>query len=193
MIKAVINNLEDFINKPLDKDALATALQEIIPSNIRNYNVVFFCVGTDRSTGDSLGPLVGSFLKNKGYNNVIGTLEDTVNGENICERLKEIPNNKTVIVIDSTLSDKRFVGNYFVNNSGLKPGAGVGKLLPAIGDFYIAGAVTFSGPLAHHILQTTKLSLVIKMAEDITEAIETRFSSMKRMDCSKDNSWKIVR
>lgn len=26
-------------------------------------NVTFCCIGTDRSTGDSLGPIVGSFLK----------------------------------------------------------------------------------------------------------------------------------
>ena len=31
----------------------------------KNQPIVFVCIGTDRSTGDSLGPLVGTLLKEK--------------------------------------------------------------------------------------------------------------------------------
>ena len=42
--------------------------------------VVFLCIGTDRSTGDSLGPLIGSKLAAEvtGDVTVIGTLEHPV-------------------------------------------------------------------------------------------------------------------
>lgn len=40
--------------------------------------IILLCIGTDRSTGDSLGPLVGSFLKESLIKNihVFGTLDD---------------------------------------------------------------------------------------------------------------------
>ena len=39
--------------------------------------VLFLCIGTDRSTGDSLGPLIGYKLKERRMRNakVVGTLE----------------------------------------------------------------------------------------------------------------------
>ena len=42
--------------------------------------MVFLCIGTDRSTGDSLGPLIGSRLEAEGIGDVvvIGTLEHPV-------------------------------------------------------------------------------------------------------------------
>jgi len=46
----------------LNENSLTTILSNVISTRINNYNVVFFCIGSDRSTGDSLGPLVGSFL-----------------------------------------------------------------------------------------------------------------------------------
>lgn len=42
--------------------------------------ILFLCIGTDRSTGDSLGPLIGYKLREKGMKNarVLGTLEEPV-------------------------------------------------------------------------------------------------------------------
>ena len=50
-------------------------------------SVVFLCIGTDRSTGDSLGPLIGykiSGLRNRNVH-VYGTLENPVHARNIDE------------------------------------------------------------------------------------------------------------
>ena len=46
----------------------------------RKTEILFLCIGTDRSTGDSLGPLIGYKLKEKGMRNarVLGTLEEPV-------------------------------------------------------------------------------------------------------------------
>ena len=46
--------------------------------NLYNREVIILCIGSDRSTGDSLGPLVGHELNKYHLNNitVYGTLED---------------------------------------------------------------------------------------------------------------------
>lgn len=182
----------DLLNHPLDENVLSEALQEVIPIHFNSYNVLFFCIGSDRSTGDSLGPLVGSFLKKKGYTNIIGTLNDNVTAENIALQISKIPTNKHIIVVDSTLSSKQHIGKYFINDSGLKPGAGLGKSLPVVGEYSIAGVVSISGPLAYHILQSTKLSLVISMAENITESIAARFPlSWQKPSMHNGSNWKI--
>ena len=43
---------------------LAEELLATIPS-VTSRPIVFVCIGTDRSTGDSLGPLVGTLLEEK--------------------------------------------------------------------------------------------------------------------------------
>lgn len=40
-----------------------------------NSRCVLACIGTDRATGDCLGPLVGTNLKRLGYT-VVGTLDE---------------------------------------------------------------------------------------------------------------------
>ena len=42
-------------------------LLDLLPIG-KNQPIVFVCIGTDRSTGDSLGPLVGTLLKEKKNN-----------------------------------------------------------------------------------------------------------------------------
>ena len=53
--------------------------------------VLFLCIGTDRSTGDSLGPLIGYKLRSKRMKNVkvMGTLEKPVHAMNLEEYLKK--------------------------------------------------------------------------------------------------------
>ena len=175
----------------LNKAMLKETMYNVIPSQIKNCDIVFFCIGTDRSTGDSLGPLVGSFLKKNGYSNVIGTLEDTVNADNIEQKIREIPRGKSVVVIDSTLSDRQFIGKYFMDRGGISPGAGLGKVLPTVGDYSIKAVVNVNGPLSYHLLQSTKLSLVLKMAEEVVEAILSRFPLTSSKAYLYKTSWKI--
>ena len=46
---------------------------------------MFLCIGTDRSTGDSLGPLVGHKLRRRSLRGaaVIGTLDKPVHAMNL--------------------------------------------------------------------------------------------------------------
>jgi len=54
--------------------------------------VVLLCIGTDRSTGDSLGPLVGSKLKSfkQNFYHIYGTLDKPVHASNLSETITEI-------------------------------------------------------------------------------------------------------
>lgn len=159
----------------LNENSLTTILSNVIPTRIHNYNVVFFCIGSDRSTGDSLGPLVGSFLTEKGYPNVMGTLDEPIHAQNLEDKISEIPKNKTIIVIDSSLGIRQDIGKVFVSCGGLEPGLGIGKSLTSIGDYSIKGIVNVRGPLVHQVLQSTRLSLVIKIAEEIARGLAYRF------------------
>jgi len=51
------------------------------------------------------------------------------------------------------------------------PGAGVNKRLPAIGNVHIMGISERRGIYGHVILQNTRLSLVMKMADIISAGI----------------------
>lgn len=51
----------------------------------------------------------------------------------------------------------------------IHPGSGVHKSLPAVGDLHITGILNASGSFEHFLLQTTRLSFVVQMADTITE------------------------
>jgi putative sporulation protein YyaC len=143
--------------------------------------IVILCIGTDRSTGDCLGPLVGhklSFsLKNKNAT-VYGTLDKPVHAKNLNETLGMINRqhpNPFIIAIDASLGSIEKIGCITVGQGPLRPGAGVNKNLPRVGDMYISGVVNFGGFMEYLILQNTRLSLVMKMANIISSGIQYAF------------------
>lgn len=136
----------------------------------KNKEIVFLCIGTDRSTGDSLGPLVGTMLKEMGYD-VIGTLDDPTHALNLQERTAAIPKGKTIIAIDACLGKVDNIGKIKFGIGGLKPGAGVNKDLGTVGDYFITGTVNVGGFMEYFVLQNTRLGLVMKMARRIAYEI----------------------
>ncbi|WP_134683592.1 spore protease YyaC [Brevibacillus migulae] len=139
-------------------------------------DVVILCIGTDRSTGDSLGPLVGTKLHarySRQYH-VYGTLEHPVHAMNLAEKLDEIQHthhNPLMIAIDACLGQFSSVGSINVIDGPLKPGAGVKKELPAVGTFHITGIVNVGGFMEYFVLQNTRLYIVMQMAEIIAAGI----------------------
>lgn len=153
-------------------EQLFGSIVQTLPVHLSASKFVFFCVGTDRSTGDALGPIVGTFLEEAGYR-VIGTLDNPVHAENITERINEIPPESVVIGIDACLGMLSSIGKIRVDSGPVKPGAGVGKTLPPVGDYHIIGVVNVAGFMEYFVLQNTRLSLVIGMAKKIVSAIQT--------------------
>ena len=151
--------------------------------------VVFVCIGTDRSTGDALGPLVGTELVKRGYPNVYGTLENPVHALNLEETIHKLPKDKTVIAIDASLGSFSDVGVVKYKHGPIYPGAGVGKNLPAVGDYSITGVVNIGGFMEHFVLQNTRLSRVMRMADEIVATIEEAIPCVQDIEIP----WKKVK
>lgn len=138
--------------------------------------LVLFCIGTDRITGDSLGPLVGYKIKKCGLTNVYvyGTLEEPVHALNVDRIFSEVQKRHPslpIIAIDASLGHSSHLGCVTVSRGSLKPGIGVKKKLKQVGDISITGIVCASSPLANMELQTTRLSMVMKLADCICDSL----------------------
>lgn len=139
--------------------------------------LVFLCIGSDRATGDSLGPLVGQRLA-AGLSHkkaaVYGTLHQTVHAGNLVNTLTEIHNrykNPFIIAIDASLGVPEHIGYVTLGDGSLRPGIGVSHILPETGDIHITGIVNHSGKNNHTTLQTTRLLTVIELAGFIADGI----------------------
>jgi putative sporulation protein YyaC len=137
--------------------------------------LLFLCVGTDRSTGDALGPLVGTMLEEAGYPYVIGTLRQPLDSNNLQARLAEIPQGLCVIAIDACLGLRASVGSYQVSNRPIEPGKAVGGGLPHVGDYGIAAIVNNGEGNKYANLQSTSLYRVMEMSKEIVHAIKHVF------------------
>ncbi|WP_078432197.1 MULTISPECIES: spore protease YyaC [Metabacillus] len=137
--------------------------------------IVIICIGTDRSTGDCLGPLIGTSIKKElSHFHVYGTLKDPVHAVNLEETIqyiKEKHRNPFIIAIDACLGRFKSVGYMEVAKGSIKPGAGVNKELPEVGDMHITGIVNISGYMEFLVLQNTRLHLVMSMADIISIGI----------------------
>ncbi len=138
--------------------------------------LVFLCIGSDRATGDSLGPIIGYKLKQHRLSSayVYGTLENPVHAKNLGEVIREIHDTfeqPFIIAIDASLGKASHVGYFTLGEGSLKPGAGVGKDLPQVGNLYVTGIVNLSGFLENSLLQTTRLHTVMDLADKISTGI----------------------
>ena len=147
--------------------------------------VIVVCVGTDRSTGDSLGPLVGTQLKKyaiEGFH-LYGTLDHPVHAMNLSETMTTINqhfNNPFIIAVDACLGQLTSVGCIQVGQGPVKPGAGVNKELPPVGHMHVTGIVNVGGFMEYFVLQNTRLSLVMNMSDIIAKSIYSALSSKQR-------------
>ncbi|PMB03643.1 spore protease YyaC [Fischerella thermalis CCMEE 5273] len=151
-------------------------LQQAMQLYPYSQDLVCICVGTDRSTGDSLGPLVGTQLEKAAppFLRVYGTLDEPVHAVNLESTLKKMRrelHHPLVIAVDACLGQLASVGWIQVGNGPLKPGAGVNKQLPEVGHVHITGIVNVAGFMEYFVLQNTRLSIVMKMAHIISNAI----------------------
>jgi len=134
--------------------------------------LTIICIGTDCSTGDSLGPWVGTMLRQRGWQRVIGTLDEPCDANRYPSAIASIAPDTTVIAIDACLGKPESVGEFLVANGPLFPARATGNRLPSIGAFSIAGVV---GPLSakpYWSLQRASLYSVITMAGVVVEAFE---------------------
>ena len=138
--------------------------------------IVFLCIGSDRITGDCLGPYIGHLLHPHESPRIFvyGTLSDPVHALNLeksSRLIGQLHPHALVIAIDASLGQKKHLGYVTIGNGALYPGAGVQKNLPPVGDIHITGIVNIAGMLEHLTLQTTRLSTVVALADVIARGI----------------------
>ncbi|HHY38939.1 MAG TPA: spore protease YyaC [Clostridia bacterium] len=160
---------------------------------------IVVCVGSDRSTGDCLGPLVGTGLLKQPRPGlrVYGTLDEPVHAGNLQAVIEGLsaalpgcgacdgeafeadgdvmaPTKKRIpliIGVDASLGHSNHVGTVAVGTGPLRPGAGVQKALPEIGHLFLTGTVNVGGFMDYMVLQNTRLSVVMKMADTMARGL----------------------
>lgn len=167
-----------------DQDAvrfICSHLGELIANSIRQRELIVVCIGTDRSTGDALGPLVGTYLRQRQPQLCIyGTLHNPVHAMNLVETLNHIQSkhhDPFILAVDACLGQMNSVGSIQVCDGPVKPGAGVNKQLPAVGNAHITGIVNVGGFMEYFVLQNTRLSLIYEMAQVIAASIDLAFTT----------------
>lgn len=149
---------------------LSNQIMPWFPLKTTDYIAVF--IGTDRSTGDALGPLAGTYFEEMRPRNlhVYGTVHNPVHAVNLKESLCSIYKNHDkpyLIAIDACLGKSSSVGSIIAENKPLKPGLALNKQLPQVGNMNITGVVNVSGFMEQTVLQNTRLSLVMDMALEV--------------------------
>lgn len=178
LIKNVLKRRTEYFNPSKENAYIElgnSILNMISEMDTDGREIIVVCIGTDRATGDALGPLVGDFLFDGGFDyGVAGTLQYPVHALNIRETINNIYteyNNPFVIAVDASLGMTKDIGLITLSNTHLFPGKGVNKKLPAIGDISITGIVNQSGKPGPTLLQNTRLYMVKNMAECIGNAL----------------------
>lgn len=157
---------------------LTNSLMEILERD-----AIFVCIGTDRCTGDSLGPLIGTLISRHDLHDhlVFGTIKNPVHALTICDTIKEIQEkyaDRQVIAIDA--ASGLFSGYIKIKGEPIMPGLGVGKTLPPVGDYSIT-ATTCSKT---ENIMYARLDMIFDMAEIIAGAI-TKVIAMESEESSE--------
>ena len=151
------------------------SLIRMIPS--RSHAPVIVCIGSDLAIGDSLGPIVGTLLKERGEAQgafIYGTLKTPVTAKEIGYLngfLMRTHPGCPIIAVDAAVGDESEIGLIKISDHALQPGAGANKRLNKVGDCSILGIVADKENFSYSKLNLTRLGIVYRMAEVIAGAI----------------------
>ena len=105
---------------------------------------------------------------------IVGTLERPVHAMNLEQSMAMIhmcyPDH-VIVAIDASVGSQDHVGCVTLGKGTLRPGLGVCKDLQEVGDIFITGIVGGYGNYDPLMLQSVRLSIVMKMADYICESV----------------------
>ena len=154
---------------------------------------VILCIGSDLSVGDSLGPICGTMLKEnlRGLNcYVYGTLSRPITAHEVSymnEFFRQTHPGCPVIAIDAAVGSAGDIGLIKLTDGGVKPGSGANKKLSRVGDVAIMGIIAEKSVFNFSILTATRLNIVYKMAEIISEGVSTFIMDAIRHQAARSN------
>ncbi len=147
---------------------------------------VVLCIGSDRVTGDCIGPLVGHMLSSRREDcAVFGTLREPVTALNLSDtmlNIKRMYAGRKIIAVDSCVGDIEELGTVRVKKGSLRPGLACGKTLPKVGDVSVTATVTTG---SSDNLYSVRLGLVYALAAEIADALAIALSSSVRKSSSR--------
>ncbi|SIQ05970.1 putative sporulation protein YyaC [Peribacillus simplex] len=157
-----------------DIDEMSFQIARILRATSKE--IIFLCIGSERSTGDSFGPLVGTMLREKQVPyHVFGTLADPVHALNLKSVLKEIKkqfNNPFIFGIDACLGGYHQIGSIFLTEGPFSPGEAMNKSLPELGDYHLKAVVNYlDPPFPQQSLNDTSLDTIMNLAKITTRII----------------------
>ncbi len=176
--KLILNLRDDDLGDRLTR--YLTGLLEIQEGFVMR-PLVALCIGSDRYTGDALGPLVGTYLEERGACIVYGSLDRPVHAGNLVETIGLIKTcyfHPVIIAIDACLGKASEIGNIEAWEGGVEAGIAVGNRLPCVGDISIVGVVNAGSQLGYLDLQSTPLSIVVKLSRAIGDAVTGALSRL---------------
>lgn len=118
-------------------DNWTNALKRKINKNIKE-NVLFVCIGTNRNISDSVGPLVGTYLKKRiGTSKVLGDIENNIrNKKDLINYYNQIK-DKFVVAIDAAILPENINETIFITEKPIIMGLALNKNKGKIGDIGI--------------------------------------------------------
>ena len=171
-------SFKEDVYKKFVKD-FSTILKEKM-KDLEISKLIFLCIGTDRITGDSFGPLVGYKLKNLFYGKekieIIGDLENIVSLSNITairDYIKSKYEKPFVIAIDAAVSNRIKIGEIVVSNTKMNVGGSLKRKI-YVGDISIKGIVSkdlMERSNNFKLLQNVPLNTIMNMADTVVQGI----------------------
>jgi len=144
--------------------------------------LIMLCIGSDRYIGDALGPLVGTYLEENTCSIIYGSLDKPVHAGNLVQVIEMIHQQHCqpiIIAVDACLGKSNEVGNMEIWQGSLEAGIAVGACLPCVGHISIIGVVSESGRIGYLDLQSTPLSIVMKISKYIGGALRDAIHSTR--------------
>ena len=144
---------------------------------------VVICIGSDKVSGDMLGPLVGSSLREEYHLPcpVYGAVGESVNGVNLEEYLEMIyakHKESRIIAVDAALGSASDVGRIRLKKGGIKAGGALDRAGEKIGDVGIVGVVAEERDPkeVYAALLVVPFAFVEQLASRIAELIHSALS-----------------
>lgn len=160
----------------------STALNNHLTYLNKKYeDIVLLCIGTDKITGDCLGPLVGSKLKQQNFPYPLyGTLEKPLHAGNLPSQLPKISAihpDACILAIDAAVGTQNHIGLVSLSCQPLFPGKGISRPLFPIGNISITGIINEASSSSEILLPYTSLYLVDCLATYISNGIIAALNS----------------